>query len=393
MTLEITNRQARWLWLEAQGLNKPPTGPATTDRLREIIQQLGFVQLDTIRVVARAHDHILWSRNQNYRKDMMHILLTEERQVFEHFTHDASILPMAFYPYWQRQFGRMAAQLKNGTWAKVMPPGKDITAIRARIKAEGALSTKDFSGKADKSVHAWARPAHKYGLDYLWYAGDLATCHRHNFIKYYDLSERVIPVQWRERHVSDQEQIDWLCHQALNRLAFGTEGDIQRFWSATDLAEVKHWCSNTSNSLIPVEIKHADKSSHLAFAPADIEARLETLRAPTSRLRILNPFDPLVRDRDRIQRLFGFDYRIEIFVPAAKRQYGYYIYPLLEGDRLVGRIEIRADRKKSTLCVENIWWESGVGSTGNRLAKLASEIERMARFVGASDIIRKDRTS
>ncbi|MCI5045382.1 MAG: winged helix DNA-binding domain-containing protein, partial [Aquisalinus sp.] len=390
MALKITNKQARWLWLDKQGLSNAPTGPATSEALAEIIQRLGFVQLDTIRVIARAHDHILWSRNQNYREEMMHTLLTEERLVFEHFTHDASVLPMAFYPYWQRQFGRMAKSLEKGNWAKCMPSSSDLKAIRKRIEKEGALCTKDFTGKADKSKHPWARPPHKYALDYMWYAGDLATCHRRNFIKYYDLSERVIPETWREAAITETEQLDWLCREALARLGFGTPGDIQRFWNAADLSEVRSWSDANSNALVEVEIEHADKTSLMGLAPADIEQQLASLSAPTARLRIINPFDPVARDRDRLLRLFGFDYRIEIFVPAAKRQYGYYVYPILEGDRFVGRIEARADRKKGTLTVEKLWWEAGVRPTSNRLDKLSSELTRIARFVGTTDIIRED---
>ena len=118
------------------------------------------------------------------------------------------------------------------------------------------------------------------------------------------------------------------------------------------------------------------------MAPGDIEERLRAVPAPTSRLRVLNPFDPVVRHRTQLARLFVFEYRIEIFVPAAKRQYGYYVYPILEGDRFVGRVEARADRKKGILCVENLWWEKGVRETNARRAKLDAELDRMARFIG-----------
>ena len=387
MTLRISNRDARRLWLHNMGLATAPTGAVSPARLVQIIRDLGFVQMDTIRVVARAHDHILWSRNQHYREQMLHQLLFHERVVFEHFTHDASILPVDFYPFWRRQFARMEEKLRSSAWMGVLPPAAERRKIRQRIEGEGALCTRDFTGKADKSRHAWARPPHKYALDYMWHAGDLATCHRRNFVKYYDLAERVIPAA----HFTDQrdtdEQINWLNHAALKRLGFASHGDLMRFWDAVDLSEVKAWTEANSEAWCEVEIETADRGCLAAIAPADIEARLRELPAAASRLRIISPFGPAVRDRDRLARLFGFDYRIEIFVPAAKRQYGYYVYPLLEGESFVGRIEVRADRKKGTLTVENLWLEPRFSLTAARQRKLDAELERMARFIGVQDII------
>ncbi len=387
MVLKISNKDARTIWLNRQGLAVQPTGTASPDALLDIIRQIGFVQLDTIRIVARAHHHILWSRNQNYREHMLGELLTQKRAVFEHFTHDASVLPMEFYPVWRRQFRRLEAKLKKGNWGKALPPIKERAKIRKRIELEGALCTRDFTGKADKTKHPWMRPPHKFGLDYLWYAGDLTTCHRTNFIKYYDLAERIIPPHLFNDRRDDAEQIDWLCREALSRLGFGNERDIQRFWDAVDLAEVKNWTAATAKQLIPAEVTTADGGCISVLLPANFEEMMADARSPTSRLRIVNPFDPVVRDRERLQRLFGFDYRIEIFVPAANRQYGYYIYPILEGDRFIGRIEVRGDRKKSTLTVENLWLEPRVTFGKDRRRKLDGELERLSRFIRVATII------
>ncbi len=388
MPLQISNRDARRLWLERQGLAAAPTGPATNDDLMDVVNKLGFVQLDTIRVVARAHDHILWSRRQRYREGMLDRLV-KERLAFEHFTHDASVLPMTSYPYWRRQFDRMRDRIDGSGWRKAMPSDRECDAILKRIAEEGPLSTRDFEAAKKKSDHAWARPPHKYALDYYWHAGLLATCHRKKFIKHYALRENVIPPDVLSKEVSDARQLNWLCENALARLGFGTEGDIQRFWDAADLDEVKAWAKRRRRKLVDVEITCADKSIMKAVAPADIEDRLAAAPAPTSRLRILNPFDPAARDRSRLARLFGFDYRIEIFVPAAKRQYGYYVYPILEGDRFVGRIEAKSDRKAGVLSIEKLWWERGVRETAARLAKLDAELERMARFVGLEEVVRR----
>lgn len=381
--LRIDNRTARHLWLASQGLAATPTGPLD---LAQTIHDLGFVQLDSIQVVARAHHHILWSRNQNYREPMLDRLMARDRGVFEHFTHDASVLPMAFLPMWQRQFHRKQAQLDRMNWFRGLPDAAARAEIKARIATEGALSTHAFDTKIEGKKEMWSRPPHKLALDYMWYAGELATCHRVNFTKYYDLAERVFPEHLRTQKVEDQQQIDWLCDNALTRMGFGTVGEVKKYWDAVDLAEAKDWAV-AQDDLVPVSVETVDGNWMSAVAPADIERRLANLTPPTSRLRILNPFDPVIRDRNRLARLFGFDYRVEMFVSAAQRIWGYYVFPLLEGDRFVGRIDLKADRKAGTLTVENLWAEPGVMWTTNRQQKLEAELDRLKRFVGVSETV------
>jgi len=341
--MKIDNKTARALWLTSHGLAQTPTGPLDTAAL---IERLGFVQLDTVQVISRAHHHILWSRNQNYREPMLDPLLRPKRQVFEHFTHDASVLPMTFLPLWQRQFQRKKAQVARSNWfGKHLDP-QLIDEVTRRITEEGPLSTKSFDTKTRGKKEMWQRPPHKMVLDYLWYAGELATCHREGFTKFYDLGSRIFPQDVPQ--LSDQEQIDGLCRAAL---------------AARDAAR-----------LTPVEIQGADGSWTDALACPDIEARIAQLSAPTKRLRILNPFDPAIRDRSRLARLFGFDYTVEMFVPAAKRKWGYYVYPLLEGDQFIGRIEAKGDRNAGSLTLSRVWTETGQPLSEKRSAKLDAEI-------------------
>lgn len=382
--LRISNRDARRLWLNGQGLGDIPTGPLDLDSM---IKSLGFVQLDSIQVVARAHHHILWSRNQNYREQMLNCHLAEHRKVFEHFTHDASVLPMDFYPFWQRQFRRLEEKTRGWKWHRGMLDEEGRNGLKDRIREEGPLCTKAFDTKIKGEKTMWARPPHKLALDYMWYAGELSTSHRENFTKFYDLTERVIPESLLSNVPTDEAQIDWLCRNAISRLAFGSEGDVQRFWDAVTNAEAKAWVAANGNSLVPIEIETADRGVISAWGCEDIEARLAHVPAPTSRLRILNPFDPAVRDRARLKRLFGYDYTVEMFVPAAKRKWGYYVFPLLEGDRFVGRIEIKSDRKAGQLKVINLWLEPKVKWTSARSGKLEAELARMLRFIGSSEVV------
>lgn len=286
---------------------------------------------------------------------------------------------------WRRQFPRLKEKFCGSWYTGSDQADGSHDAIKARIEREGPLSTRAFDTKIKGKKEMWKRPPHKKALDYMWYCGELTTSHRENFIKFYDLKHRVIPPKIFNQSFTDTEQINWLCETALDRMGFGTVGDIQKFWEAVSRAEVKGWME-TSSSNIPVDIQGHDGSWTEGYAPADIETRLAKLSNPTSRLRIINPFDPAIRDRNRLKRLFGMDYKIEIFVPAAKRLYGYYVYPMLEADKFIGRIDLKADRKKSILKVQQIWLEPKTKWTSERANKLSSELTRLARFIGVRDI-------
>ncbi len=379
MTLRISNREARSLWLDAQDLATAPVGKP---EIIQTIKKLGYVQLDSIQNVVRAHHHILWSRDQSYREPVFDRLMRKERSIFEHFTHDASVIPMEFYPCWRRQYRRKQQQIRSRKWYKSMSDARVRRAMKQRIADEGPLSTKAFDSKIKGDPEMWARPPHKLALDYMWYSGELATSHREKFTKFYDLSERVIPDEIRQTVVDDDAQRDWLCEQALKRLVFANAGEIKRFWDAVDSSEARDWIDGAGDALTEVEIQAADKTWFKAFAFKAIEAQLANTPSPGSRIRLLNPFDPLIRDRKRLQQLFGFDYKIEIFVPAAKREWGYYVYPLLEGMRFVGRVELTADRKAGTLNVVKFWPEHGIRWEASRFERLHSELQRFARFAG-----------
>ncbi len=375
--LKLSNADARRLWIWTNALADTPTGAYD---LMDIINRLGFVQIDTIRNVTRAHNHILWSRNQNYREGAVWDHL-RARDVFEHFTHDASLIAADVLPYWGLQFDRLGAYYAHSDWSKSGLGKEQVAQIVARIRTEGALSTHAFDTKSE-SREMWTRPPHKKALDQLWYAGDLATCHRENFVKFYDLAERVFPAHTRS---TDAEALDWLGRSAIDRISFGTQGEVQRFWDVMSAKEAKNWILKTAD-LVPIEVTCADGSSYPGVAHPDIETRLKSAPAPTTRLRILNPFDPLIRDRIRLEKLFGFAYRNEMFVPKAKRIWGYYVYPLLEGARFVGRLELKADRAKGELDVTGFWSETTVRWGAARWAKLDAELARFGRFAGVNKI-------
>lgn len=372
--LEIPNRVARGLWLQANGLAGAPTGPLD---VMGLIRRLGFVQIDTVRNVTRAHHHILWSRNRNYREDMLWPLL-RERHLFEHFTHDASLLPMEMLPLWQRQFRRLGEKAARSAWHRSGLDRAALAAIRDRIAQEGPLSTRAFETRA-QGREMWARPPHKKALETMWYAGDLATSHRENLVKFYDLGERVFPADLL-KGPADAAAVDALCDAALDRLGVATTGEVQRFWEAMSAAEARDWAERARP--IPLRVEGADGIWREAWGARDIEARIAALAGPGAGMRLLNPFDPAIRDRARLERLFGFAYRNEMFVPPERRQWGYYVYPLLDRGRFVGRVELKADRAQGWLRVTGFWREPGVRWSAARHDRLEAELGRFARLAG-----------
>ncbi len=377
MTLRLSNLDARRLWLAQTLLSTGPSDPLA------IIRGLGYLQIDTIRNVARAQDHILWSRTGRYREEQVWRLL-KSRDLFEHFTHDASLIPAEVLPFWTRRFRELGERTARSDWFHSGLGQDEIARIRARIEAEGPLSTHAFDTKIEGPREMWARPPHKKALDQMWYAGELATAHRKGFVKFYDLGSRVFP-DGIDHGKSESQQADYLHEAAMERLGFATQGEIARFWGATRPAEVKGWAGRAD--LMPVEVETATGDTYPALALPDIAERLANAPTPGKRVRLINPFDPMVRERERLERLFGFAYRNEMFVPKAQRRYGYYVYPLLEGLRFFARIELKAERDSGLLRVSGYWPEPGLRDSAARTRRLEAELDRFRRFAGLDAVL------
>jgi len=380
----IDNKTARRLFLDRHGLAANPAPRQNKQDLLETIQRIGFVQVDSINTVERAHHMILFARNQTYQKRHLSALLEKDRHLFENWTHDASIIPTEFYPYWQTRFLRTADRLK-ARWRDWRREGfeAEFDNILEHIRANGGCMSRELGSDEKKSTGGWWdwHPS-KTALEYLWRTGALAVCRRQGFQKVYDLTERVVPAEHREKTHGDEELVDWACNSALDRLGFAQSGELAAFWEAATPAEAKAWCGEQhSDDLIEVMIENADGTPpRRALARAGILQQADEAPDPPGRIRVLSPFDPMLRDRKRTERLFGFHYRIEVFVPEAKRQYGYYVFPLLEGDRLIGRIDMKCRRDPGTLTVSSLWLEPKIKPTKGRLQKLEAELERLGRF-------------
>ena len=386
----VQNSDARRLFLAAQGLSRPSGQRLTRGGLLDLIEHLGFVQVDSINTVERAHHLILFSRNRNYRHAQLAHLLERKATLFENWTHDASIIPTHFYPYWMRRFAREREGLR-ARWRKWHREDfeEQLDDVLARVRADGPVMARHLGDGQKNGTGWWDWHPSKTALEYLWRTGELAIARREGFQKVYDLAERVIPEPYRTTAPSTEDLIDWACWCALDRLSFATPGELAAFWGGITPAEAAKWCrKNLGKGIVEILIEPAGQTKpKLAYTHRNFRELLSNARVPSGQIRVLSPFDPVIRDRDRAQRLFNFRYRIEVFVPEAERQYGYYVFPLLERDRFIGRINMKHHRQSGLLSVNGLWLEPRLQFTRRRQEKLAAELDRLRRFICADQVV------
>jgi uncharacterized protein YcaQ len=260
-----------------------------------------------------------------------------------------------------------------------------------RIRAEGPLTSADV-GKDEKrgSGGWWDWHPSKTALEYLWRSGALHVVGREGFRKRYDLTERALeklpePIP----HPPEEEAaIDWCCSNALDRLGFATHGELASFWDHVTPAEAKDWVGRelALGKLEEIGVEGADGVIRPAVARPVLFDDPALQLQPSNRLRVLSPFDPALRDRRRAARLFGFEYRIEVFVPESQRRFGYYVFPILQGERLVGRVDMKAFRDADALRVRALWPEAGCRWGRGRHRALEAELERVKRLAGVSHV-------
>ena len=387
MTLPlIPNAVARRLFLDRHALAEAPVGPATGVALAELVGRIGFVQVDSITTVERAHHMILWARRQGYRPPALKRLLEPDRALWEHWTHDASILPMSLWPMWRHRFARDADRLHQN-WRRWFREGYEaqFDTILNRIARDGPVSSAEVGeGEVRGKGGWWDWHPSKTALEWLWRTGQLAVTRRDGFRKVYDLTERVIPAAIQSVEVEESAMVDWACASALDQLGFATASEVQAYWNAVRIEEARAWLTAAlrDGRVTEVLVEGAEGGQRRVYARPGIMAEMPP--DPPARVRVLSPFDPALRDRARAEFLFGFRYRIEVFVPEPKRVFGYYVFPLLEGARLVGRIDVK--RVGGTLAVRAVWPELGVAFGKGRQDRLAAELDRLAQFTGCDRV-------
>ena len=381
----MTAAQARRIAVAAQGFSEPrPVGPVTRAHLKRLISRIQVLQLDSVSVAVRAHYAPVFSRLGPYDRDVLDRAAwgpRSSRLLAEYWAHEAALMAVDDWPLlrWRMR------QYRHGRWGshivKANPQlAEDIVAAVAKLgpSTAGQIEAHLAAEPRRKKGTWWTRSDTKWVAEALFASGVLTTATRVGFARHYDLVERVLPPSVLAREVDDDEAVRELTLRAATALGVGTEADLRDYFRLS-AQQVK---PAIADLLATGEIERADVDGW--SAPAYLRAGRTVPRRDRGTA-LLCPFDPLIFFRPRVERLFGFHYRIEIYTPAAKRQYGYYVWPLLLDGQLVARVDLKADRASDSLRVVGAFGEPDV-APGRVAEALVGELVSMASWLGLGGI-------
>jgi uncharacterized protein YcaQ len=374
-TLSIA--EARRLALSAQGLAGPRPARAGEWALAKLFARVQLIQIDSVNVLCRSQELPLWSRLGSHDRALLPRAM-RTRSVFEYWAHAACLAPVELQPLLR---WRMAEAFQSGAWGSLVALGKRkpryVKAVLEEIRARGPLAASQMSDAAEKRRPGqwWSWGDHKRALELLFWAGELSTAHRTaQYERVYDLTERVLPAEVLARPtpaVEDAQRA--LLERAARALGVATASDLADYFRIRTTARARIAELVEAGTLVPVAVEGWRHPAYLhreAAVPRRADAAC-----------LLSPFDSLVWERKRTERLFDFHYRIEIYTPAAKRRFGYYVLPFLLGGRLAARVDLKSDRARNALLVHAAASERGVKASGVA-EPLAAELRALAAWLG-----------
>ena len=372
----ISQATARRIALAAQGFADPlPRGPVDRRHLRRVLGRTNLLQIDSVNVLQRAHYLPAFSRLGPYDIGLLDRMAYVDHELFEYWGHEASLLPVALHPLlrWRMQ--------QNHRYSAVSGEQAAFVAEVLRLVRErGPVGAGDIRVGERLKGAWWSWDATKRGLEYLFASGEVTTAGRRSFERLYDVPERVLPPAVLELPTPDPaDAIRELIRLSARAHGIGTLRDLADYFRLR-LTPTKPAVASLveAGELLPVAVQGWDEPAYL-FSQAAVPRRVR-------RSALLSPFDPLVWERARTTRLWGFHYRIEIYVPAPKRVHGYYVLPFLHDEALRARVDLKADRKAGVLRVLASWLEPG-SDAGDVAHALAAELRRAADWQGLGDVL------
>jgi uncharacterized protein YcaQ len=386
----LSAAEARRLALVAQGFGSSPRGRVTTERLTDTIARLGVLQLDSVNVFERSHYLPLFSRLGEYDTAILDRLLLDPHTPathVEYWAHVAAFIPVDSWPLWQwKMLAERHRHAQPGSW--LAEHRRLADELLQRLRSEGPATFSQLEGQRPPRRGSWWDWSDvKTALEYLFEDGVITAVGRTNFQRVYAPVEDVVPQHLRDTSIPEPDARRALVLAAVRALGVGTQKDVAdyfRFRSAPTAIALRELVDSGVVEQVSVEGWTDNGKPVAAFAPTD---SVIPKKAPSVST-ILTPFDPVTWNRDRASRVFGFGYTIEIYTPAAKRKFGYYSLPILMDDALVGRIDLKADRKTRTLIVRSAHWEPR--RPENAAERLADVVRRAAAWRGLSSIVIED---
>ncbi len=389
--MEISSSLARRISLNAQLLDGSPPLPGGKDGVFRTIQRLGYIQIDTISVIKRSHHHTLWSRHPDYSEEMLHELQAADRRIFEYWGHAMSYLPLFDYRFYLPKMQNFRNPANSWIKQQLNKCGNLLEPVLERVRKEGARSSQDFEPPPGRRGGTWWdwKPA-KMALELLFWRGELMISRRENFQKIYDLTERVLPPGVDTTQPGQEELGRFLVRRALQALGIAGHKTILKFLQPessrdSDLQMVKReMLAQTVQNLTEegevMEVQVEGNKNMPHYTLPGILNSTEKFRDQPAQLFLLSPFDNLIIQRDRIKRLFGFDYALECYLPVSKRRYGYFNLPILWGENFIGRLDPKADRINRTLLIQNMVFQEPLTAGWDFLPDLAQKVGALARF-------------
>ena len=389
------------LFLQRQHLARPQATALTAKRLGRFVEDVGGLQLDSINVLDRAHYLTVWSRFGPYDRAWLDRLVYRRRLLFEYWAHAACLVPTSTMPWWRRAM--LDYRSRHTGWSGwLRRNGKVLSTVTAAVHANGPMGNADFEGRRPAGGGWWSWRPVQHALHHLWMTGALTIHSRQHFQKRYDLLERAMPDALAIEQVSSEEFQRWHVERSLRAMGAATELDLARYLTFPRFKPRARRAALRSmleqGEITEIEIEGAPGRWLALTNDLPALARAGRAPAPSVGTTLLSPFDSLMWHRDRVARLFGFDYRIEVYTPGPKRVHGYYTLPILHHGHLIGRVDAKSHRAERRLEVRHVHFEPWFAASGTppsgrghvdrdeTLAGLAKALGSLGAFVGADEV-------
>jgi len=380
---------ARKLAVYKQGLHRRPK-VADRAALLETIRRIGLLQMDTVSVVARSHYLVMLSRVGPYDRADLDALLYPDRSLFEGWGHAACLIPIEDYEVFRPT---MLARRERPPQAWVErrlgdDPQGILDAVLQEVRERGPLASRDFEDTRDERGTWWDWKPAKTALELLFAQGYLMVDRREGFQKFYDLAERVLPASAGPSTNTMADYRRWATLRGVGIMGVATAphvSDYYRLNKPATRARLKALAEE--GAVLPVGVEGWKEAAYLDPAELRLVEQIEAGAHEPTLTTLLSPFDNLIWDRTRVSDIFGFEYRAEMYTPAAKREYGYYVLPILHRGRLVGRLDPKADRKAKIMRVRAIYLEPELAVTGELVADVAGALREFSAFHGSEQLV------